>query len=312
MGKRLLNLKTLLSFALAVVLLGILLRTARVDLARTVEHITRADPLLFALAFATYACTFPARGLRWRRLMANLGHPGMSVPHLMEVIFLSWFVNSILPGKLGDLYRGYLIRRNDRLPFSKTMGTIVAERIIDTSALVAALGLSGLIVMHGRLTREFSSMLQVGLVLLLAMVAGLVVMWRFGPWLVRFFSTRIQTMYTLFAQGTFRSFQAMPTVLAFTALAWLAEAGRLYLVTRAVHLTLDPASAVFVVAAASLLLIVPTPGGLGAVEGGIVAMLVLLGADKEIALSAAILDRAISYWSLIVFGVPLYLFSRKT
>jgi len=294
------------------VLLGVLVCTAQVDLARTVEHIARADPVLFALAYVAYACTFPARGLRWRRLMANLGHPGMSVPHLMEVIFLSWFVNSILPGKVGDLYRGYLIRRNDRLPFSKTMGTILAERIIDTATLVIMLGLSGIIVMHGRVTRELSSMLQLGLVLILAMAVGLVLMWRLGPWLMRFFSARIQTMYTLFTQGTFASFRALPTVLAFTALAWLAEAGRLYLVTRAVHLSLDPVSALFVVAAASLLLIVPTPGGLGAVEGGIVAMLVLLGADKEVALSAAILDRAISYWSLIVLGFPLYLFSRKT
>jgi uncharacterized protein (TIRG00374 family) len=104
----------------------------------------------------------------------------------------------------------------------------------------------------------------------------------------------------------------VPVVLLFTVLAWVAEAGRLYLVTRALHLSIDPLGAVFTVAGASLLLIVPTPGGLGAVEWGIVAMLGLLGAQQEAALSAAILDRMISYWSLIILGFPLYFFSRKT
>jgi uncharacterized membrane protein YbhN (UPF0104 family) len=244
--------------------------------------------------------------------MANLGHPGMRVLHLMEVIFLSWFVNSILPGKLGDLYRGYLIRRNDNLPFSKTMGSIVAERIIDTVALVAVLAGSGLVVMRGRLTSELSGMLELGGLLILAIVAGLLLMWRLGPWLMQFFSARVQTLYRLFAHGTFRSFQSMPAVVLLTVLSWAAEAGRFYLVTKALGIELDPMSAVFAIAAASLLLIAPTPGGLGAVETGIVGMLVLLGAGREVALSAAILDRVISYWGIIALGFPMYLISRKT
>ena len=50
----------------------------------------------------------------------------------------------------------------------------------------------------------------------------------------------------------------------------------------------------------------PTPGGLGAAELAIVAALALIGKSGEIAIAAALLDRLISYWSLILFGFVLY------
>ena len=46
-------------------------------------------------------------------MLGNLGH---AVPTrlLGEVIFLSWFVNHLIPAKMGDLYRGLILRRRKR------------------------------------------------------------------------------------------------------------------------------------------------------------------------------------------------------
>lgn len=44
------------------------------------------------------------------------------------------------------------------------------------------------------------------------------------------------------------------------------------------------------------------PGGVALVEGGIVAVLLYFGLSATAALSVALLDRAINYWSVLVLG----------
>ena len=44
------------------------------------------------------------------------------------------------------------------------------------------------------------------------------------------------------------------------------------------------------------------PGGVALVEGGIVAVLIYFGLSTAAALSVALLDRAINYWSVLVLG----------
>ena len=50
-------------------------------------------------------------------------------------MFLAWFANCIVPAKLGDVYRAYLLKLNAGVSFSTTIGTILAERIIDVVVL---------------------------------------------------------------------------------------------------------------------------------------------------------------------------------
>jgi len=61
-----------------------------------------------------------------------------------------------------------------------------------------------------------------------------------------------------------------------------------------------------------------TPAGLGLVESGVIAILLLLnsigtvqGINQSLASSVAILDRSISYWSLVVIGIVVYALSRR-
>lgn len=309
LGGRLLNVKTILSFALGVAILVAFLRT--LDLKQAWEHLIRVAPPLYALAILSYVCTFPVRGWRWRRLLGNIGYRE-SLPLLTQVILLSWFVNSVLPAKLGDVYRGWLMKKSRGLSMSHAVGTVLAERIIDVTALVALLAASGVVALHGQAGPELSRMLELGLLGLLIIGAGLFAMSRLGARLSNLFGGRGREVYSRFEEGTFGSFRGMPALAVLTVLAWAAEAFRLYFVTQALGLGIGLPAAVFVTTAGSLLLVVPTPGGLGAVEAGLAGVLMLLGVGREAAFSAAILDRLISYWGLILVGAPVYLTSRLT
>ena len=336
LAKRFLNVRTLLSFAIGLAVLAFMLSRVDVNVAEIRGRLAQTSLPLFLAAVVLYYLTFPIRALRWQQLLANVGYanddgastqagPGRrirlpSVVGLAEIVLLSWFANCVVPAKLGDAYRAYLLKSASGVSFSKTFGTILAERIIDMLLLVSVLAVAVLVAWSGALPSAILSIMQAGLVLVVLVIVGLLVMRNLGGLISRFVPRRFRAHYTLFEQGTLGSFQAMPLVLTYSVAGWAIEAGRLYLVCLSLGLTnLSPAIVLFVALASALLTTLPiTPAGLGFVESAIVGILLLAsswglapGVDENVAASVAILDRVISYWSLIVTGIVLYLVTKK-
>jgi uncharacterized protein (TIRG00374 family) len=139
----------------------------------------------------------------------------------------------------------------------------------------------------------------------------MLLVYRFGERIVRVFPEHVQAIYARFAHGTFASLRGIPFIGVLTILAWSAEAGRLFFVMQSLDVAVGPLAALFTVAAVSLALIVPTPGGLGGVEAAFVLVLGVFGVSVPVALTIALLDRLISYYSLIVFGFPAFLLTKR-
>jgi uncharacterized protein (TIRG00374 family) len=311
-----------------------------VNVAEIRAKIVQTSLPLFAAALVLYYLTFLVRALRWQQLLANVGYANdeadangdgyrivdgrsirlPSVFGLAEIVLLSWFANCIVPAKLGDAYRAYLLKSTAGVSFSRTFGTILAERIIDMLLLFSLLAASVLVAFSGALPAAILSIMQAGLVLVVLVIAGLMVMRNFSGLIRRFVPRRFRSHYGAFEHGTLGSFRAMPLVLTYSVIGWAIEAGRLYLVCMSLGLVgLSPAIILFVALASALLTTLPiTPAGLGFVESAIVGILLLAaswglapGIDENVAASVAILDRVISYWSLIVTGIILYFITRK-
>ena len=117
----------------------------------------QANPAWFLAGFAVYYAAFLLRGLRWQRLLSNVGFSRAKKPEmpgvggLIEIIYLSWFVNCIVPAKLGDAYRSYLLKQSAGVSFSRTIGTILAERMIDLFILFGLLLVSGFLTLQGHM-----------------------------------------------------------------------------------------------------------------------------------------------------------------
>ena len=99
-----------------------------------------------------------------------------------------------------------------------------------------------------------------------------------------------------------------------TVAIWMTEALRLWLVVEALgfpDVSLGLSGATFVALIGSLLTAVPlSPAGLGIVELGVVGVLVAAyGIPIEEATTIALVDRAISVFSIIVFGSIAYALS---
>src|SRR5579859_8055842 len=238
LGKRFFNLRTLLSFALGFAILAFLFTRVQIDVGAILDWVREANPALLLAAFIVFYATFPVRAVRWRRLLDNVelstheeGGARLGIMALSEILFLGWFANCIVPAKLGDAYRAYLLKLNASVSFSTTIGTILAERIIDVVVLfllmLAATSLS-----FGRaVPPEVLGLMQLGLVLVALVVAGLFFMRRLRPLVERVLPARLHEQYGRFEHGTLNSFRGIPVLVALSVAAWACEVARLYLVT---------------------------------------------------------------------------------
>jgi glycosyltransferase 2 family protein len=317
--RRLLTPRTIGSFVFAVVLLFLLSRVLfgdDFDWGEVGRLITQANPGLLLVAFVAYYATFPVRGFRWRYVLARSGMP-VRFRDATEILFLSWFVNCLVPAKLGDIYRAYLLRGNFGASISRTVGTVFIERVADI-IVIAALALSaGFWSFRGRSRPEIDLIFTIGFVVAVGLVLVLVGLRLFGGSIERRLPSRVGELWARFQEGSTGSLtlRSVPVILGLTAVIWLLEGARLYFVIRALDLPgvgLGISASVFVALAAALLTAVPfTPAGFGIVEAGIIGVLFLYGVTQEPAAAVALVDRTLTILTVIAFGGILYAVSRK-
>lgn len=317
---RLLNWRTIGSIVFALVLVFLLFRVVlNVDFGRTWELVRTANVGLLLAGLLVYYLTFPLRSLRWSLILRRVGSP---IPYrdATEILFLSWFVNCVVPAKLGDLYRAYLLRGNHRASISRTVGTIFLERITDIVVIFALALAAGFWSFRNRNRPEVDALFLAGFIVASVLII-LVVALRFqGRRVTGYLPARIAVLYERFHEGATGAMRPglLLQVGLITAVVWTLEGARVYFVIRSLDLSsldlpalnLGISSSIFVALAASLLTVVPlTPAGMGFVQAGIVGVLYLYGVSTEAATAVAITDFVLSTLSVIVLGGILYAFS---
>ncbi|MCZ6614351.1 MAG: lysylphosphatidylglycerol synthase transmembrane domain-containing protein, partial [Chloroflexi bacterium] len=196
-------------------------------------------------------------------------------------------------------------------PLPRTVGTVLAERILDVATIFVLLIAAFLLLYAKAEDRPSTTFLIVGAGLLVAALLALVVLHFLRERVNRHLPERVQRVYHSFREGTLSSFRQLPLVALLGLLGWLAEVGRLYLVVQSTGLEVGIGLIVFVTIANAILSAVPiTPGGLGIVEPGIAGLLALTLVGED-ALSVVLLDRSISYVSLLIFGSVAFLLHQR-
>ena len=320
LGRRLRQPRTIISLVLPIVLLVLIFRVAlNIDIGELVGGFQRANFALLGVAFVVFYAGFPLRGLRWAMLLRGTGFR-IRVADASEIIFLSWLVNCLVPAKLGDVYRAYLLKINSSVSLSRTLGTVFMERILDIFA-IAILGLAaGFWSFRAGLPTAMQAVVAIGVGVIVLLAVALLTLRNFGRRiLVRLpLPHRVVDFYDRFEEGLFGAvgLRHLPALGVITGLVWATEAFRLYFVVAALgypDVNLGISGAVFVALVASLLTAVPfTPAGLGIVEAGVLGVLTLAyGVDPIHAGTIAILDRTISVLSIILLGSIAYVVSPK-
>lgn len=308
--RRFLSLPTLVSFVIAIIILLVLATNFDIDWEITVDNILSSNPLFYASALLSYYLGFLLRGLRWQIMLKNSQSSSdaiASVPSFLDCsryIFLGWFINAITWFRLGDAYRAYLFTEDTGYSFPRAIGTILAERILDVIMIFILLVLASITFYGSANAGGASLFLGIGLILVLIGLSTILMMKKFGTSIGNLLPSKLRNPYTRFQQGAMNSFGHVPFLLIISLLIWFTEVGRLFFAIQALGMSdaITISLILFVTLANAILTTVPiTPGGLGIVESGITGLLTLSLTHSE-AISVTLLDRSISYLSIVILG----------
>ena len=118
---RFLDPRTLISFGILAVVLVVVLTHVQLDYGESLRAIGQTNLLLYAVAFIAFYLSFVVRAIRWEILLRNTGESNR-FGELFHIIILAWFANCVLPAKMGDFYRAYLLRQQTEVSGSKGLG----------------------------------------------------------------------------------------------------------------------------------------------------------------------------------------------
>ena len=316
--RRVFSLPSLLMFAIFAAFVYFLLTRFDPDWRATLDSIRGMNLALYLIGFAFYYLSFILRGLRWRILARNTGeldlNPRGRLPSMWAAssyILIGWFVNSIAWLRMGDGYRAWLFARGSGGGFSWSLGTLFAERVLDVASMLLILVASALMLLFSTASVYNAALIVVLLtaIAVVGLACLLLVMKFWGSRLARFLPSRLEAEFHRFQTGTLGSLKQMPTVIALGGGAWLLEVARLYFVVLALGLDVPLALIAIAALSAAILSTVPIPGGVGFVESGIIGVL-LLSLGRPEAVSVALVDRSITFVSVIVIGGVAFLISQ--
>ena len=120
-------------------ILGYMLYSIRDDLLIAFQHII---PLYFVVAVAICLCAWWLRGWRYHSILKSLNY-NVGVTVSTACIFVSQTVNLIVPARLGDFVRVFILKHEFNTTYSEGVSSLVVERVFDifTVALLGALSL---------------------------------------------------------------------------------------------------------------------------------------------------------------------------
>lgn len=225
------------------------------------------------------------------------------------VQFAANTMNKILPagiGALGTLYDFMIKSKNTK---TQALALVAINNIL---GLVAGILTLLTLVFIGKFN-SFSKLhlnFRSSIYILIAFLLSLVI------WVILYFKVKKIRIFFKDLGNQFLAFKSRKSnlLIAFMAqiLLNLSNVLCLYLTTRALGFNFNISDVAITYNLAILIgNLIPAPGGVGSVDAGLIAILVVFGASISEATSISILFRILNMWTPFVLGLPAIFYARK-
>ncbi|UCG14577.1 MAG: flippase-like domain-containing protein [Deltaproteobacteria bacterium] len=297
--------------SVAVSLLAGYLALRNVELEQVLTGIRQADIALTAVVPILIAAAQVVRSLRWGLLLEPL--QPVSQRLLLPITCVGFLFVWILPARLGEMARPYLLGQNSDIGLTSAMGSVVLERIIDAVFLTGLLALClPALQIPGWLLSSFQGFVSILVVVALLLLLGSGS--RFRGWLLRIASkflpaTMCETLQRAGAKfysgmQAASSGKKLAAVLTLTLVIWGMGVVTFMALFKAMGLELGWFAAINVMVWTCIGIALPAaPGFIGNYHYACVVALTLFGILKETALAYAILIHFLTVVVLVVMGV---------
>lgn len=254
------------------------------------------------------------RGLRWLLTLAPLGYRP-KVGDSVDSIFVAYAANVLVP-RVGEVSRCAVLTKYDRIPFSKALGTLVAERLIDmllVAVFVCVMLLTQFDVFMSLFATTGTSGISLGSLLvspktyivIAAIVAGAALLWL---WLKNTtLYAKMKQLVRGFVDGlmSLRTMQHKGLFVLYTLGIWVGYFLEFYIAFFCFPFTADLSvvQGLVIFAAISLAIIIPTPNGAGPWHFVVISMMTLYGVSHADASSFALIVHTFQTLGVIMLGV---------
>jgi glycosyltransferase 2 family protein len=155
-----------IGIAVSAVAIWLLLRS--VDLASVGDTLRTASPVFLLVMLGTTVIDVAARAARWRILLS----PIAAIPYrrVLGYTYIGYLANNVLPARLGELVRSHALGEGEGLSRTTVLGTVVVERIVDTTMVV---GIAAAAVLLLSVSGVMGTAVLLGLAFVLGLIAVL-------------------------------------------------------------------------------------------------------------------------------------------
>ena len=267
-------------------------------------------PLVLMLSLGNYIFRF----FKWDYYTKILG---VSVDRKMSfTIFLSSFIMSVTPGKIGEVFKSYLLKEQNGTPVSKSAPIVLAERITDFLSLI-------LLSVIGAVTFGYGTGLMFAVAVFFIIAILLISSKRISYRIIGFLekikfvskiSHKIHEAYDSIHQLV--KFKGLLIAILISTAAWSFECAGFYLIINSFwienlfHINIFVSTFIygFSTIAGSITML---PGGLGATDASITGLLILLNIPKSISVASTLLVRAATLWFAVIVGMAAVLLYQR-
>jgi glycosyltransferase 2 family protein len=312
--------RLVLSFGISAVLLFLLIRS--VDSTSLGIALGEADWRLIVPAIVLYFVGAWLRAVRWGLLLPEFHVPSRT---LFGALVVGFTVNNLLPIRMGEVARAYLLARWRRIPYGASIASLVVERVLDglSLALLLLLGL--------RFVPTAPGYLVLASVLIAAAFVGGAVVLALAAWrasiivaitdrLTRPLPARLRALAMRLAESFARSLSLLrghgrfARVVGLSLVAWCVELSLFLVLMPSFGIPLNPALALLVGSAANFATLVPSsPGYVGTFDGALITVLRdTAGIAAAPATAYAIVVHATLFLPVVVLGTLVLWRSHMT
>lgn len=267
--------------------------------------------MLLSLAFGILPQM--ARAWRWKMALEPLGeHPRRT--SCTDAIFMSYAASLVIP-RVGEVTRCGTLKTSDGVSFTKSLGTVVTERLVDSLLMLLFTGIAFLLQLPmflrflketntniGDLLYRFTGTgyIVTFICLVAALIAGFVAIRRFS------FFKKGRDMLRDMWEGvlSLRKVRNLPLYLFYSVLIWVGYFLHFYIAFFSfdftAHLSIGAAFLIFCVGTFAVL--VPTPNGAGPWHFAVKTMLVLYGVAETQAIMFALTVHTIQTALVVLLG----------
>lgn len=280
--------------------------------------IASASVIFLLLSASIYLCSWPVRGFRYKEILQRIGY-SEKLGFLTGTIFLSQTANVILPARLGDIVRAFILKSKKGIPLTSGLSSLVVERIFDIFA-ITTIGIASYVVISSEF--EPGSWVTNILIFSVALLSAIFIVILFflkneegihriqkilcKVHIPKNYSDKIAQILRRFVSELSTATKNPKTftlVFSSSLLIWFIDILTCLVVLKAFDVTLNFFIVFLAVAIGNLAKMFPiTPGAIGTYEGALCGIFSLAGISPTIGFAAAVIDHLIKNMVTLIFG----------